>query len=199
MSDPLSITASVAGVASLGYSIAKSLYQVADDMSVAGLEVRIYAKEIDAFAKLLLSVQRTVDGLTCSAEETAEIKIQVKEILENCDRILKKLQEVQKALLPLLQHFRDSPSKMLQVALRIRWTFVSRGKVLFYREVLQRQHQMLDTHLTRAMLISTRDKRKNSELVGWVPPGNPHSVDYHPNESTYLACCKPRSRTPPQP
>ncbi|OAA53443.1 hypothetical protein SPI_09371 [Niveomyces insectorum RCEF 264] len=166
MADPLSITASVAGVAALGYSIAKGLYQIADDMSVAGLEVRVYANEIDSFAKLLLNVQSTVDGLTCSAAEIAKIKTHIKEILDNCDRILKPLHEVQEGLLPLLQRFRDSPSKMLQVALRIRWTFISKGKVLFYRELLQRQHQMLDTHLARATLVSVQSAmRTNPQLM----------------------------------
>jgi len=163
----MSIAGSVAGLASVGFSIAKGLYQIADDMSVAGLEVRVYANEIDAFAKLLFHVQRTVDGLACSAKELKEIKTQIREILDNCDRILKPLQEVQKALLPLMQRFRESPSKMLQVALRVRWTFVSKGKVLFYRELLQRQHQLLDTHLSTVTLISLQGK-KDPQMVEWV-------------------------------
>lgn len=164
----MSIAGSIAGLASVGFSVAKGLYQMADDMSVAGVEVRLYGNEIDAFAKLLLHVQRTVDGLACSAQELKEIKTQVQEILKNCDRILQPLQQVQQALLPLLQRFRDSPSKMLQVALRARWTFVSRGKVLFYRELLQRQHQLLDTHLATVTLISLQGK-KEPQMVQYVP------------------------------
>jgi hypothetical protein len=39
------------------------------------------------------------------------------------------------------------------------WTFVSKGKVLFYRELLQGQLQMLDTHLARATLVSIQQDR----------------------------------------
>ncbi|KAK3368307.1 hypothetical protein B0H63DRAFT_455092 [Podospora didyma] len=175
MAEPLSLAASVAGVASVGYSIAKGLYQIADDMSVAGLEVRVYASEIDSFAKLLLHVQRTIDSLTCSAKEIAEIKTQIRDILDNCDRILKPLHDVQQALVPLLERFHDSPSKLLQVALRVRWAFVAKGKILFYRELLQRQHQMLDTHLARATLVSIQDK-KDQPLVQMLHTSLENSV-----------------------
>ena len=188
MADPLSIAASVAGIAQLSFSIAKGLYSLADEMSLAGLEARIYAKEIDSFAKLLLNVQRTVDGLACSAREMAEIKTEINKILNTCAEILKPLQAVQEAVLPLLAHFRDSPSKLMQVALRIRWTFVSKGKVLFYRELLQRQHQILDTHLAMANLVSTKASN-GTHLVEYVI-SSPYG-----RISNSVACCPIRSKT----
>ncbi|KAK3365405.1 hypothetical protein B0H63DRAFT_540168 [Podospora didyma] len=111
----------VAGIASLGLSIAKALYAVADEMSAAGYEVRMNAKDIDALAKLVFQVQHTIDGARCPAVEMAEIKAAVGEILDTCGSILKPLQDTLKDLQPLLPHFRDSPSKLLQVALRIRF------------------------------------------------------------------------------
>jgi hypothetical protein len=113
----------------------KCLYCLADDTSVAGLEVRVYANEKAPTSRGRTDVLRKGDCQSTS---------QIKDILDNCGRILKPLQEIQEALLPLLQRLKDSPSKLLQVALRVRWTFVSKGKVFFYRELLQRQHQMLD-------------------------------------------------------
>ncbi|KAK3367657.1 hypothetical protein B0H63DRAFT_529366 [Podospora didyma] len=89
-------------------------------MSAAGYEVRMNAKDIDALAKLVFQVQHTIDGARCPAVEMAEIKAAVGEILDTCGSILKPLQDTLKDLQPLLPHFRDSPSKLLQVALRIR-------------------------------------------------------------------------------
>jgi hypothetical protein len=53
----------VTSIASLADSIGKGLCCLADEMSLAGVEVRVYANEIDAFAKLLLQMQ-TSPGLT---------------------------------------------------------------------------------------------------------------------------------------
>lgn len=166
MSDLLSVTVGVGSVAALGLSIAKGLYEIADDMGTASQEVRIYADEVDGFVKLLLHIQTTMDETMCAVRKVADIKVQVQTIVETCFGILKPLEEIQKALSPLVQRFHNSPSKMTQVALRIRWIFSSKGKFVFYREMLNRQHRMLNSYLTAASLVfyDAADK-KDPQLV----------------------------------
>lgn len=167
MSDPLSVTASVIAVPQLGCAVAKGLYQIADEIGMAGLEVRLHAQEVDGFSKLLMRMQHTIDDLDWRTRrhEAAEIESHIGEVLTICQKTLQPMKdEIDHSLQPLLVRFRDSPIKLIQVALRIRWCFVSKGKIMFWRQFLQAQHRLLDTTLLQAIYVSnsaTRSMKTN--------------------------------------
>lgn len=145
MVDPLSPLASAGGIATLCFAIARGLHSVVDDLSRAGIEVRDFADEIEAFAHLFSQVECTVGGLRRSSTEMSDLTSQIKSILDNCHRHLESLNRIQQRLLPLLERFRGSPSKLRQTALRIRWIFFMKARVAYYRKLLHTQHQILHT------------------------------------------------------
>jgi hypothetical protein len=56
MADPLSLSATVIGIATTGFAVALGLYQIADGIGSAGREVRLYADEVGGFSKMLKMV-----------------------------------------------------------------------------------------------------------------------------------------------
>lgn len=156
MSDPLSIAASLAGIASTGFFIAKGLYQIADGIGSAGQEVRIYADEVGSFSKLLLKVRSELQQPSHGSHDD-DVSL-VRDILEICEKALAPLERLQHTLKPLLVKFRQSSRKLRQFGLRVQWIFTSKAKLLFYRDLLRSQHRMLDTTLELMILKATRDK-----------------------------------------
>jgi hypothetical protein len=153
MSDPISISGTAVRVISLGLTVAKGLYLIADGIGSAGREVRMYADEIDSFSKLL---NRVTIELEKSSALPHDLQSLLNDVIGICDRVLTPLDSLQRTLKPLLTGFRDSPGKLHQFGLRIQRTFVTKDKLLFYREALQGQHRVLDTTLEIIILRSTR-------------------------------------------
>jgi hypothetical protein len=154
MSDPLSIAASIAGVVTAGFQVVQGLYHIADGIGSAGVEVRIYAKEISAFSKVLQLIRTKVlrpNGVTVD-----EIAL-VKDITTICEDVLAPLTRIQETLKPLLERHRESKRKLEQFGKRIHWYFSQKQKLLFYREALRGHQQNLDSVLAAMNYEATRD------------------------------------------
>lgn len=156
MSDPLSISASLAGILSIGFSVAKGLYRIAEGIGSARQEVRIYADEIDSFSKLLGRVKDEVESTGDISDELQDL---VTDVLSLCERLLAPLDRLQKALSPLLVRFRPSPGKFGHFVLKVRWFFMFRDELLVCRDALRGHHRILDTILEVMILKSNRTRR----------------------------------------
>ena len=155
MSDPFSVASGAAGIISLGFTIAQGLFQIAGDIGSAGQEIRIYAEEINAFSKLLRCVKTELES---STDVSLDLQSLVKDVTDICDRVLTPLDRLQNTLKPLLVRFKTSPGKIRQLGVRLQWVFTSKDKLLFYREALKGQYQILDTVLDVMILQTTRDR-----------------------------------------
>jgi ornithine cyclodeaminase/alanine dehydrogenase-like protein (mu-crystallin family) len=110
MSDPLSIAASVLAVVGAGCQVAKGLYQLADGIRSAGIEVRVYADEVDSFTKLL---QRIRDQLLQRPAKSSTYEDNLlQDIVDVCKRALGPIDRIQETMNPLLIRFRYSPNKL---------------------------------------------------------------------------------------
>ena len=152
MADPLSISASIITLVGTGFAVAKGLYQVASGIGSAGQEVRVYADEIDSFAKLLAKIQEELVHRPQIASRRAQGLLE--DILAVCERVLDPMNNIQDILNPLLTRFKDSQSKLRQFGLRIQWMFATKEKLLFYRGALKGQHRLLDTTLGAMILMA---------------------------------------------
>jgi len=155
MSDPFSVASGAAGIISLGFTIAQGLFQIAGGIGSAGQEIRIYAEEINAFSKLLRCVKTELES---STDVSLDLQSLVKDVTDICDRVLTPLDRLQNTLKPLLVRFKTSPGKIRQLGVRLQWVFTSKDKLLFYREALKGQYQILDTVLDVMILQTTRDR-----------------------------------------
>jgi hypothetical protein len=156
MADPLSISASIIAVVGAGFKVAKGLHQLADEIGSASVEVRVYGEEIDSFAKL---VQRIREQITQRAGQVSSFEENLlRDIIDVCGRVMRPINGLQEKLNPLLERFRDSPSKLRSFRLRVQWISKSKEKILFYRGALRGQHRLLDTTLDLMILQSTMDK-----------------------------------------
>ena len=153
MADPFSVASGTVGIISLGLTVAQGLFRIADGIGSAGEEVRSHAEEINAFSRLLCQVKTELER---SITISPDIQSVINDVLGICKRVLKPLNGLQSTLQPLLEHFKSSPRKLLQLGLRIRWLFHVKGKVLFYWNVVKEQHRLLDTILAIVTLHSTR-------------------------------------------
>ncbi|ORY12214.1 hypothetical protein BCR34DRAFT_600778 [Clohesyomyces aquaticus] len=163
MSDPLSVTASLLTLVGSGFQAAKSLYNLANSIGSAGLEVRTYADEIDALSKLLQRIRSEILSKPKNAPLYAQNLLQ--DIVDVCKRALDPILGIQKALEPLLERYRDSPRKLKQFGLRVQWVFMSKDKLQFYRGALRAQHRLLDTTLEMMILQSVREQNPQNTYV----------------------------------
>lgn len=154
MPDPVSIVTGIAGVVNTGFKAAQGLYQIADGIGSAGLEVRIYAKEITSFSKVLQLIKEKV---VRPAGVTEDELVLVKEITDICEEVLAPLVRIQETLKPLLDRYKDSKKKFEQFGKRVHWYFSQKQKLLFYREALRGHRQNLDTVLAAMNYDATRD------------------------------------------
>lgn len=152
MADPLSIATGIAGVVATGFSIAQSLHQIADTIGTAGIEVRIYAKEISSFSKVLQLIKEKVFRVIGNT-----VLVLVKEITDICEEVLAPLARLQVTLEPLLGRYRGDEKKAEQIAKRVLWYFSTKQKLLFYREALRGHKQNLDIVLAGMNYDATRD------------------------------------------
>ena len=157
MSDPLSVTASIASLAVTGFALAKGLGRIADGLGAAGREVRLYANETLAFARLLHRVREELCRL---ADVPADTMTLLRDVVDVCERVLAALDRVHVTLEPLLERFARSPRKLIQLGLRLRWVFGKKAEMLFYRDALAAQHRLLDTVLDVMILQATRKREK---------------------------------------
>lgn len=155
MADPLSITASIVGIVTLGFQVAKGLYQIADGIGTAGEEVRLYAGEINEFSKLLAHIRTEI--LT-TPDIPFDSRSLIKDVVDICDKVLEPLHCLQEILKSFFTRFKQSPKKLKQFALRVRWIFRDKRKLLFYLDALRSQHRILNTALDLASLHTTRDR-----------------------------------------
>ncbi|KAK0733014.1 hypothetical protein B0T26DRAFT_745110 [Lasiosphaeria miniovina] len=155
MADPLSIAASIAGVAAAGFAAAKGLYEIADGIGSAGVEVRVYGDEVASFSKFLYHVR---SELVRSEGVSSEAQSLLGDTVHLYDRILHPFKGMLGTLQPLLARFRGRESKLRQFGLRLQWVFRTKDKLVFYRSALNAQHRLLQTLLDLIILQATRDK-----------------------------------------
>jgi hypothetical protein len=141
-------------VATAGFTVAQGLYQIADGIGSAGREVRIYAKEITAFSKVLQLIQTNV--LRPGRVSLDELGL-VKDITDICKEVLAPLTRIQNTLTPIITRYKDSAKKIEQIGKRIHWYFSQKQKLLFYREALRGHQQNLDSALAALNYDATRD------------------------------------------
>lgn len=155
MSDPLSIAASIIGIATTGFEVARGLYSIADVIGSAGREVRTYAAEIDLFSRVLKQTREQLQNLGNVSPDTQNL---LKDVVDICGRIVGILDRLNVTLYPLLDRFKDSPRKLSQFGLRLQWIFSKKGKLLFYRDALSHQQCILGTLMDVIMLQITTDR-----------------------------------------
>ena len=156
MSDPLSVTAAIVAVVTVGFQVAKGLHQLADGIGSVGMEARIYAEEIDSFSKLL---QRIKEQVLQQPEQFSSFEMNLlQDIIDVCKRVLHPINRIQEKLNPLLTKFRSSQSWLRAFGLRAQWMFSAKDKLLFYRGALRGQHRLLDTTLELMILKATKDR-----------------------------------------
>jgi cell division protein ZapA (FtsZ GTPase activity inhibitor) len=155
MADPLSITASIVGIVSLGFQVAKGLYQLADGIGSAEEEVRVYAGEINEISKLLNHIRVTI---LATPNVPFDSRSLINDVIDICDKVLQPFHRLQTTLLSFLTRFKQSPKKLKQFALRIKWVFCDKRKLLFYLDALRSQHRILNTALDLANLQTTTDR-----------------------------------------
>jgi hypothetical protein len=161
MADPLSITASVVGIVTLGFQVAKGLYQFADGIGSAGEEVRLYAGEINEFSKLLNHIRTQILE---SPNIPFDSRSLIRDVIDVCDKVLQPFHRLQNTLHSFFTRFKQSPRKLKQFGLRVKWVFASKKKLLFYLEALRNQHRILNTALDLANLQTGEDRRPQSIL-----------------------------------
>jgi hypothetical protein len=154
MSDPFSLAIGITKVATAGFQVAQGLYQIADGIGSAGLEVRFYAKEITSFSKVLQLIQEKI--LRPAGIGSDDLGL-VKDITDICEDVLAPLTRLQETLKPLLDRYRDSKKKIEQIGKRIHWYFSQKQKLLFYLEALRGHQHNLDSLLAAMNCAATRD------------------------------------------
>jgi hypothetical protein len=150
--DPLTILQ----VIGHGLAISAGLYEIANGIGSSAREVRAFADEVDSFSRLLGCVKAELDRV--EVDVTIDLRSLVNDVVSICGRVLQPLLKLQDNLKPLLAKFRDSPGKLRQVGLRLRWAFTTRSRLLFYRDALHGQHRILDTALALLTLQTAKDR-----------------------------------------
>lgn len=128
MTDPLSITASIVGLVTLGFQVVKGLYQIADAIGSAGEEVRLYAGEINRFSKLLNLIRAQILATPDIAFDSRSL---IKDVIDICHKVLQPFHRLQNTLDAFLARFKQSPKKLKQFGFRVRWVFSDKRKLLF--------------------------------------------------------------------
>ena len=156
MSDPLSIAASIAGVATAGFAVAKGLYRIADGIGSSGVEVRIYGDEIAAFSKVLSQLRTEFQSPRSPQEATKETQDLLEDTVYACDKILQPIKAILLTLSPVLERLEGNKSKLSRFGLRVQWIFSYKEKLLFYRSALNAQQRLLQTLLDLLLLQAAK-------------------------------------------
>jgi len=154
MAYQVSIAENIAKVVGAGFELTQQLYKIADRVGASGSEVRSYAKEINAFSKVLLLIKTQ----TSLSHSISALKLNlVKEITDLCHEILAPLTQVQQTLNRFIKLYGRERKNIEQISQRIQWYFSERQKLLFFREALRSQQQNLNMLLAAMSYDASRD------------------------------------------
>ncbi|ETI21402.1 hypothetical protein G647_07749 [Cladophialophora carrionii CBS 160.54] len=137
MGDPVGLAASVLGLAQTAWTVAKGLYNLADEIGSAGDAVRVFANDFWLFVETTKVLGDLLDSLPSSVAASRRTESTTEELLDVAmDQVVKPFETLLRELEPLLVRWRDSPSRMRQLGLRIQWAFSCKSKILFYHAAL---------------------------------------------------------------
>ena len=128
MSDPLSISAALLGIAATGFAIAKGLYRLADAIGSTGEEIRIYAYEIKGFSRLVDIIKiELLDASITSLYDTFIFE----DIVVVCNGILEPFNRLRSLLTTIISRVRPSPFNFSKFRIKVQWIFAKKREVLF--------------------------------------------------------------------
>ena len=130
----LGVAASVLQLAQAAWVVAKGLQDLADEVSSAGKAVRIFANDFWLFVETVETLGEVFNNLPPVPRRTRSTTEELIEVAT--EQVIEPFQQLLVDLEPLLIRWKDSPSRMKQLGLRIQWTFSSKKKVLFYHAAL---------------------------------------------------------------
>jgi hypothetical protein len=134
MAEGIGLAASVIAVSQTAWAVAKGLYDLADEVGSAGEAVRIFANDFALFVENLKELGALLDSSPSVPRQTQSVTEDLLEVA--IDQIVQPFQRLLEDLQPLLVTWRDSPSRMKQLGLRLRWAFSYKTKVLFFHGAL---------------------------------------------------------------
>lgn len=149
----LDVAAGAIGIAGVGMTIAKGLFQIADTIGSAGEEVRMCASDTNVFSQMLVNLSETLKAPTAASRKTRGT---AEDLLDICERILDPFKSLIAKLEPLLQRFRESKHHLRQLSLRIQWYFRHQSKVAFYQKALAQLKSTLSCLLGSMSLEESR-------------------------------------------
>ena len=134
MAEAVALAASALGLAQTGRNVAKGLFDLAGEDGTAGEAVGIFANDFQLFVETIKTVGtflKTLPAVSRRAQSTTE------ELLEVAlEQVVEPFQLLLSGLEPLLVRWKDSPSRMRQLGVRLQWAFSCKKKVLFYHAAL---------------------------------------------------------------
>lgn len=134
MAEAVGLAAGVLGLAQVGWEVAKGLHDLADEISSAGEAVRIFANDFLLFVQTVQTLGDLIDDLPPVSRRT---EATTEELLEVAmEQVVVPFRDMLGQLAPLLVSWRDSPSRMRQLSVRIQWAFKHKDRVLFYHSAL---------------------------------------------------------------
>jgi len=134
MAEGIGLAASVIAVSQTAWAVAKGLYDLADEVGSAGEAVRIFANDFALFVENLKELGALLDSSPSVPRQTQSVTEDLLEVAT--DQIVQPFQRLLEDLQPLLVTWRDSPNRMKQLGLRLRWAFSYKAKVLFFHGAL---------------------------------------------------------------
>lgn len=161
----IGLIASVLAVAGAGFTVAKSLFSLANTIGGAGAEVRVFATDTAMFSQTL---EHLGEKLRAMHSPSGPVLRTAEDLADVCKRTLEPLREQLESLEPLLERCRNSERVMYQFALRVRWAFKHRSKVLFYRRTLDSLKMTLACLLGSMNLVADESKREVYGLLDFL-------------------------------
>ncbi|EXJ55844.1 hypothetical protein A1O7_08775 [Cladophialophora yegresii CBS 114405] len=134
MAEAVGLAASVLGLAQTAWTVAKGLYDLADEIGSAGDAVRVFANDFWLFVETTKVLGDLLDSLPAASRRTESTTEELLDVA--MDQVVKPFETLLRELEPLLVRWRDSPSRMRQLGLRIQWAFSCKSKILFYHAAL---------------------------------------------------------------
>ena len=134
MAEAVGLAASILALAQAGWSVAKGLHDLADEVGSAGEAVRIFANDFSLFMETVETLGSLFDSLPPASRR---IQSTTEELLDVAmEQIVTPFQAMLANLEPLLVRWSNSPSRMIQLGKRLQWAFSYKNKVLFYHSAL---------------------------------------------------------------
>ncbi|OQV08628.1 hypothetical protein CLAIMM_12869 [Cladophialophora immunda] len=134
MAEAVGLAASVLGLAQVGWTVAKGLHDLGEEVGSAGEAVRIFANDFHLFVE---TVQTLGDLFESSPPVSRRAQSTTEELLDVAmEQVVAPFEKMLVELEPLLVKWRDSPSRMMQLGVRLQWAFAYKKRVLFYHSAL---------------------------------------------------------------